>query len=28
MTYACARYYRQPLLTAADHFRGLDIELL
>lgn len=28
LAYACARYYRQPLLTAADHFQHMDIELV
>ena len=27
MTYACARYYRQPLLSKSDRFRQTDIEL-
>ncbi|TXI12088.1 MAG: type II toxin-antitoxin system VapC family toxin [Rhizobium sp.] len=27
MTYACARYYRQPLLSKSDRFRRTDIEL-
>ncbi|MGO4436244.1 type II toxin-antitoxin system VapC family toxin [Rhizobium sp. RAF56] len=28
MTYACARYYRQPLLSASDRFRGMDVALV
>jgi ribonuclease VapC len=27
MTYACARYYRQPLLSKSDQFKQTDIEL-
>ena len=27
MTYACARYYRQPLLSKSDRFKQTDIEL-
>ena len=27
MTYACARYYRQPLLSNSDRFKQTDIEL-
>jgi ribonuclease VapC len=27
MTYACARYYRQPLLFAGDAFAATDIEV-
>ncbi|NLR99293.1 type II toxin-antitoxin system VapC family toxin [Rhizobium sp. P38BS-XIX] len=27
MTYACARYYRQPLLSNSDWFKQTDIEL-
>ncbi|MGG6896215.1 type II toxin-antitoxin system VapC family toxin [Rhizobium sp. BR 315] len=27
MTYACARYYRQPLLSKSDRFNQTDIEL-
>ncbi|MGY5779990.1 type II toxin-antitoxin system VapC family toxin [Rhizobium sp. LEGMi135b] len=27
MTYACARYYRQPLLSESDQFKQTDIEL-
>ncbi|WP_412064244.1 type II toxin-antitoxin system VapC family toxin [Rhizobium sp. SYY.PMSO] len=27
MTYACARYYRQPLLSKSDRFNRTDIEL-
>ncbi|PST18139.1 VapC toxin family PIN domain ribonuclease [Rhizobium sp. JAB6] len=27
MTYACARYYRQPLLSNRDRFKHTDIEL-
>ncbi|OCJ10170.1 twitching motility protein PilT [Rhizobium sp. AC27/96] len=27
MTYACARYYRQPLLSKSDRFTQTDIEL-
>lgn len=27
MTYACARYYRQPLLFAADSFAATDIAI-
>ncbi|MDK4706034.1 type II toxin-antitoxin system VapC family toxin [Rhizobium sp. CNPSo 4062] len=27
MTYACARYYRQPLLSKSDPFKQTDIEL-
>jgi len=27
MTYACARYYRQPLLSKSDRFSQTDIEL-
>ncbi len=27
LTYACARYYRQPLLSKSDRFKQTDIEL-
>lgn len=27
MTYACARYYRQPLLSKSDRFSQTDLEL-
>jgi len=27
MTYACARYYRQPLLSKSDRFNQTDIEM-
>ena len=27
LTYACARYYRQPLLSKSDRFKRTDIEL-
>ncbi|WP_368516355.1 type II toxin-antitoxin system VapC family toxin [Rhizobium sp.] len=27
MSYACARYYRQPLLSKSDRFKQTDIEL-
>lgn len=27
ITYACARYYRQPLLSNSDRFKQTDIEL-